>query len=466
LVPSSLPIFYKGAADLVLEYGAFNPHASLRYQHGEQQRTIRPTTPDWDKWLPRDPTSPHWYTPERLRTLIAAYLTDERRAGRARTVREFVAEFRGLSSSAKQKAVTTSAGLSGAYLHDLVEDRDVALACVNRLLTAMQRESREVKAEALGALGETHVATYLSTHYQVEPMSLKYRKLVGVTEGLPFVLEVACGWYSTETTAKAGRRNLIGINWTPALKPPFVELPALLGDARVDTFDPVIVLVHLAMPRVEITDRGKSAVALPMVVREALAMGIAAVTKHWTALNRQADRAHRVHAREQEHWLKQQQRQYLSIKEAAYQVMEDAYHHASAQGQYPANARQIMYAARPAVLALTGEKCWKRSSYFTQELLPDFIEEHPERTAAWDVVFDDRGHLIEPHTHYRIGLGTLAVRGYIGHWHEEVPSDVGSTELDHDCPTVGPANRYRFALFLEKGLFGKFCGNDSGEMGR
>jgi hypothetical protein len=61
--------------------------------------------------------------------------------------------------------------------------------------------------------------------------------------------------------------------------------------------------------------------------------------------------------------------------------MEDAYRHASAQGQYPANARQIMNAARPAVLALTGDKCWKRSSYFTQELLPDFIEEHPERTA-------------------------------------------------------------------------------------
>jgi hypothetical protein len=161
--------------------------------------------------------------------LIAAYLTEERRGGRARTVREFVAEFRELSSTAKQKAVTMSPGLSGAYLHDLVEDGDVALAFVNRLLTAMQRESREVKAEALGVLGEAHVATYLSTHYQVEPMSLKYRKLVGVTEGLLFVLEVACGWYTTEVAARAGRRSIVGINWTPALKPPFVELPALLA---------------------------------------------------------------------------------------------------------------------------------------------------------------------------------------------------------------------------------------------
>jgi DNA topoisomerase VI subunit B len=450
LAPSTLPIFYKGAADLVLEYGAFNPHATLRYHHGDRRCTIRPTMPDWEKWRPHDPTSPHWYTPDRLRTLIAAYLTHERRGGRARTVREFVAEFRGLSGTAKQKAVTTAAGLSGAYLHDLVEDDDVALLPVTRLLSAMQRASRQVKADALGVLGERHLASYLVKHYQAEPASLKYRKLVSTAAGLPFVVEVACAFYTADGVPRTGRRTLVGINWTPALKPPFAELPALLGEARVDARDPVIVLAHVAIPRVDFTDRGKGAAALPLAVREALASGIMAVTKHWTGLKRQADRAQRVRARDQEHWLKQQQRQFLSIKEAAYQVMEDAYQHASAQGRYPANARQIMYAARPDVLELTGGKCWKRSSYFTQELLPDFIEEHPDLTATWDVVFDDRGHLIEPHTQHRIGLGTLAVRDYIGGWHAKVPTDVGSTELDHDCPTMGPVNRHRFVLFLEK----------------
>jgi hypothetical protein len=58
--------------------------------------------------------------------------------------------------------------------------------------------------------------------------------------------------------------------------------------------------------------------------------------------------------------------------------------------------------------------------------------------------------LIEPHTEHRIGLGTLAVRGYIRRWHADVPTEVESTELDHDCPTMGPANRYRYALFVEK----------------
>jgi Protein of unknown function C-terminus (DUF2399) len=300
----------------------------------------------------------------------------------------------------------------------------------------------------LGVLGEAHVRTYLTTQRAVEPDSMKYRKVEGIADGLPFVLELACGW-RTRDFWDGGQRIIVGVNWTPALKPPFLELPSLLGEARVDSFDPVVVLVHLAMPRVDFTDRGKSAVALPTAVREALAQGITAVTKHWKALKKQSDRADRVREREREHWLKQRQRQYLSIKEAAYQVMADAYAHASGT-QRLANTRQVMYAARPHVLELTGGKCWKKSSYFTQTLLPNFIEGHPELTADWDVVFDDRGHLIEPHTNHRVGLGTLAVRGYIRGWHADVSAEVGSIELDHDCPTRGPANRFGYALFVEK----------------
>jgi DNA topoisomerase VI subunit B len=443
------PPFYKTADDLLLEYGAFNPHASFTYQEAEDTTVIPRTTPAWRKWLPRDPTSPHWYTVERLRALMAAYLTEEQRSGRARTVREFVTEFYGLSGSIKPKRVLDAAGLSRAYLHDLVEAGDVAIEPATALLTAMQRESRLVKPAVLGVLGEAHVRHYLVTHCDAEPGSIKYRKLEDIADGLPFVLELACGWYADEDRDDA-QCTMVGVNWSPTLKPPFPELPALLGKARVDDFDPVVVFVHLAIPRVDFTDRGKSVVALPAAVRVALANGIAAVTKHWKGFQRQADREDRVRERQREHWLKQQRRQFLSIKEAAYQTMETAYLAASAQGTLPANARQIMYAARPLVLRLTGEKCWKRSSYFTQELLPDFIDAHPPLTANWDVVFDDRGHLIEPHTQHRIGLGTLAVRGYLHTWHGDVPSDVGSIELDYNCPTRGPANRYAYALFVEK----------------
>jgi Protein of unknown function C-terminus (DUF2399) len=442
------PTLYKSAAELVEEYAAFNPHLSVTYREPEYEMAITRTTPDWQKWMPHQPTSAHWYTVERLRALIAAYLTEEKHGGRARTAREFVAEFDSLSGSTKPRRVLEAAGLSRAYLHDLIEHGDVALEPVTRLLAAMRREARPVKPAALGVLGEAHVRTYLTTQCGVEPESLKYYKVQGVADALPFVLELACGWY-TDDCSDWEQRAIVGVNWTPALKLPFTKLQALLGEARVDSFDPVMVLVHLAMPRVEFTDRGKSAVALPAAVHEALARGIAAVTKHWKAMKKQKDRDERVRARDREHDLKQRQRQYLNVKQAAYEVMAEAY--AQASGRLGlGNARQIMYVARPLVLELTGGKIWKKSSYFTQKLLPNFIDAHPDLTATWIVVFDDRGHLLEPHTEHRIGLSPVAVRNYIEQWHADIATDAASMELDHDYPTMGPANRYRYALFIEK----------------
>ena len=60
-----------------------------------------------------------------------------------------------------------------------------------------------------------------------------------------------------------------------------------------------------------------------------------------------------------------------------------------------AHARQIMYAARPQILAeIHPDKATKglKAHYFTQTLVPDYMTEHPEETADWDVVFDERGH--------------------------------------------------------------------------
>jgi DNA topoisomerase VI subunit B len=442
------PTFYKRAAELVEDYAAFNPHLSITYREPAYETTIPRTMPDWHKWAPRHPTDAHWYTVERLRALIAAYVAEERRGGRVRTVREFVAEFAGLSGSLKPPRVIEAAGLAHGHLHDLVDEGDIALEPVTALLMAMQRESRPVKPVALGVLGEAHVRAQLIHHHDVEPKSIKYRKLLGFADELPFVLELACGWYTKEFIDYA-RRLIVGVNWTPALKPPFLELPELLSEARVNAFDEVVVFVHLAMPRVDFTDRGKSTVALPAAVRGALATGIQAVTKHWKKLKRQADRAERVRERDREHYLKQQQHQYLSIKEATYQVLPAAYAHASGSRRM-AHARQVMYAARPHVLRLTGEKIWKDDRQFTQKLLPDFMRAHPELTADWDVVYDERGHFVEPHTEHGLGLGTLAVRRYIKGWHAEVTSAVGDTELQHNYPTRGPAHRYRFALFVEK----------------
>jgi hypothetical protein len=67
----------------------------------------------------------------------------------------------------------------------------------------------------------------------------------------------------------------------------------------------------------------------------------------------------------------------VSFKEAAAQIMEEAYFKVSGNDTLPANARQIMYAARPHIQKVTGREL--RNDYFTQTLLPDYLDEKRRR---------------------------------------------------------------------------------------
>jgi DNA topoisomerase VI subunit B len=429
--------FYFAAADavtLIRFYALANPHATfhLRIPGGDEAIQIERTRADWAKWSPHDPTSPHWYSPARLAALIAAYVASEEDGGPARTVREFVAEFAGLSGSVKLKQVTAAAGLTGASLHDLVRDGVVDPDECAKLLTAMQDAGRPIKPAALGALGETHLRTVLITAFGATETSIRTRKVELTIGGVPYLLEVGFG-INDEHSAEVPRQVAIALNWSPSLGNPIPRLAGLLGEARLDLHDPVSLVVHLACPRLEYVDRGKTQLALPTDVSTTFAETIRSITKAWTQTKRQADRDNRVRERDLERARKPQQRQKLSVKEAAWRVMERAYRHAAGTTGM-AGARQVMYAARPLVLSLTGGEIWKHDSYFTQTLLPDFIEAHPDLTADWDVVYDARGHLIEPHTGRRVPLGTVEVRDYIAAWKGG----------------AGPRHRYAYALFIEK----------------
>ena len=134
-----------------------------------------------------------------------------------------------------------------------------------------------------------------------------------------------------------------------------------------------------------------------------------------------------------------------SIKDAAEQVMRKAYMKASDGGRLPAPARMIFYAARPLIQEITGEPL-KGSKYFTQTLLPDYIDNN--MCHDWRVVWDARGHLVEPHTDYTVPLGTIEVATYL--------RDIGEPRWDDPSAkmpkinTRGPAGRYGAILFVEK----------------
>jgi hypothetical protein len=183
---------------------------------------------------------------------------------------------------------------------------------------------------------------------------------------------------------------------------------------------------------------------------EALAKGLKSVTKDFTKAKHRAQGRPLSQRQLNEQRAYEKRKKRDTIKKAAYAVMVEAYNLVSDNGRLPANARQIMYAARPRVLNITGGKCWEKSEYFTQHLLPNYIEEHPDETETWDVVFDARGHLHEPHSDFQLGLGTLEVRNYITSWRGSASDQVGAMGIESKWPSRGPANRYKYALFIEK----------------
>jgi hypothetical protein len=182
---------------------------------------------------------------------------------------------------------------------------------------------------------------------------------------------------------------------------------------------------------------------------DALAFVVRSVGKPWKAAKQRADREDRVSRRDLSYMRGGYSR--TTIREVAFRVMEAAYMKASGNGRYPANARQIYYAARPAILAEADAESLD-SQYFTQELLKSYLE---RRRPDWDVVFDARGHFTEPHRNGRdrqppVGLGGAEVREYVGRFTATQVNETPIFQNPKMIATVGPALRFSGVLFIEK----------------
>jgi len=182
-------------------------------------------------------------------------------------------------------------------------------------------------------------------------------------------------------------------------------------------------------------------------IRGLLAQGVLAVTKDWAKIKKQEERDRRQTERRRERYFRGSNSR-VTVKEAAYILMRDGYMKASGGGHLPANARQIMYAIRGRIEALTEQTL--NDVYFTQVLVPDYIRQHPDQTATWDVVYDARGHLWEPHSGEQVGLGTLEVRDYLRDSDRPPDLDIKAPRLSSRFPTRGPRNRYNAVLYIEK----------------
>lgn len=180
----------------------------------------------------------------------------------------------------------------------------------------------------------------------------------------------------------------------------------------------------------------------------AILRGIQKVTGDWTKQRKREERAQTARLNRRAALCRERG---TTIRDAAFEFMQEAYLKASAGGTLPAHARQIMYAARGYILSETNRSSLN-DAYFTQTLLPQYIDENPE-AREWDVVYDARGHFQEPHAlrGEEVALGTLDVRRYLNDIqdHRVCPPDASVTDGDR-YPTRGPKHRYGAVLFIEK----------------
>jgi hypothetical protein len=270
-----------GLRALVEGFALFNPHATVAFDYFGTRTVWKATNPAWGKWKPHQPTSAHWYEPRHLERLIGAYITHERDSGTSRLVSKFLAEFDGLAGSPKRTRVLTEAGLKRARLSDLVAGDRLDGDKVAQLLLAMQRHTRPVNPVRLGVIGEDHLRErFLGMGVKRE--SFRYSKKVGggksknpapgagaetLVSDVPWVLESAFGWLGEE--AEDERQIYTGANWSAAIKNPFRAfgatgegLETALANLRATRGEPVVFVLHLAQPRVQYADRGKSSLVI------------------------------------------------------------------------------------------------------------------------------------------------------------------------------------------------------------
>lgn len=415
----------------VAAFAVFNPHAVIKLLvpsdtgsavsacsiDVSEEAEFLPTVDlkAWRKFLPTDPTSPHWYTEQDLARLVFVYLNAVRE-GRAKdlTVREFVRQFRGLTGSARAKAVCERVpGVSR------ISDFDARPELIGVLLAAMKECARPAPPEVLGWCGEEHFRLRFEQLYGVK--RYWYKRTVVDVAGIPFVLEVGLA-----ETQRPGSL-FTGVNFSPTFEDPLgsTYLPgpefgawgvggflSRAGCHPVPSWEwdrqgHVAVAFHLVSPALDFLDRGKTRLKVP----EEVARGAAAVL--WSACKaiyaeekrreRDAARAERA-ARESEKALRRRE---WTLRDAVFEVLPEALERATGGGRYPVSARTLYYQVRPLLQRYTTKEL--DYNYFSQHLLVEYQQ-------LWGPIeqlyYDPRGYLYEPHTQRVVPLGTREVEAY------------------------------------------------------
>lgn len=153
---------------IAFAFHALNPHASVNIaisgttiEHGKPdpvaiRHLYQPTDPTWSKYRSSDPESAHWHDRDSFARLVQLTIN----AG-DRTLRDFVRSFRGLTATAKAKAIC--AELPWQRLSELDGNTEAAA----RLLIALKRQAAPPPPASLGIIGENHLSRALAARYDL-----------------------------------------------------------------------------------------------------------------------------------------------------------------------------------------------------------------------------------------------------------------------------------------------------------
>ena len=218
---------------------------------------------------------------------------------------------------------------------------------------------------------------------------------------------------------------------------------------HVVAWPPIVVFIHLAYPGVQYTDTGKTNVCLPDEIGSSLDTLLAQVTSDWTKQRRKELKSDQARERREEALTRKNR---TAVKEAAYAVMEKAFEEAARDpvtGKLtPVESRQVMYKCRGEIISEAKVKTIS-GAYFAK-LLRDYMEDHPNDTKDWNVIYQPRGKLIEPHTNRGVELGTDGVGSYFDNINRGVECAFRPDTCSAMFPTLGPSNRFAAVMVVEK----------------
>jgi hypothetical protein len=408
-------------------FALFNPHLSVKICQGDHgglacspeevgcgdfyQSSVAFPVP-WRKCLPSDLTSAWWYSVDDLTRLVFAHIAASKQGAKDLLLRDFVKQFRSLSANAK--AAEVCAALPGiTHLSAFTTDE----TAVETLHAQMRATGKPPSPEVLGAIGEGHLRSCFERWYGVKRFWYDVKKVLH--EGIPCLVEVAVA----ETVE--GGTLWTGLNFSPTFDPPFAETGlmspklwaqgltnflqrahAYPGDQEAYT---TAVAVHLVCPTLEFYDRGKTRVKAPSWMAQLLAQALWKTTRtlYEEEEKRQQNAAKAARQAEARERAAARQMPATSVKEAVFAVLQEAWRHATGDGQYRVSSRFLFYPVRKLIQELTVKAL--DYDYFSQDLIVEYQRQGGQLPGLY---YDPRGVLYEPHTGTAIPLGTQAVEAY------------------------------------------------------